>query len=56
MEAGFLLAPEGWSPDEAARIAKEEGVAMDADHWEVVRALQDYFARHAADRGFGSVM
>jgi tRNA 2-thiouridine synthesizing protein E len=45
-ELQFPHAPEGWSPEDAARIAKEEGLELKEDHWEVVHALQEYFARH----------
>jgi tRNA 2-thiouridine synthesizing protein E len=48
----FPHAPEGWTAEEAGRIAQGEGLAMDEDRWEVVRALQAYFARHAADPAF----
>lgn len=50
--SGFPHAPQDWTPDEAARVAGEEGLAMGPDHWEAVRALQEYFARHAGDPGF----
>ncbi len=51
-ESPFPRAPDGWSREEAARIAQGEGIAMGEDHWEVVRALQEYFERHAGDPGF----
>ncbi len=51
-ESGFPRAPEGWSRNDALRIARDEAIAMGDDHWDVVRALHDYFARHASDPGF----
>jgi tRNA 2-thiouridine synthesizing protein E len=43
----FPHAPPGWTHDEARRRAQAEGLAVGDDHWEAVRALQEYFARHA---------
>ncbi len=45
----FPHAPAGWTRAEAEDRAREEGLAMTEDHWGVVRALQDYYARHDDD-------
>jgi tRNA 2-thiouridine synthesizing protein E len=45
-ELHFPHAPEDWSPEEALKIAKQEGLELQEDHWEMVRALQEYFDRH----------
>lgn len=42
----FPNAPEGWSVDDAARMATGEGLAVSTDHWEALRALQDYYSSH----------
>lgn len=42
----FANAPEGWSRSVAESTASSEGLALTRDHWEVVRALQGYFASH----------
>lgn len=42
----FPHAPEGWTLRAGLAAAKAEGIAMTEDHWTVVRALQEYFARH----------
>ncbi len=42
----FPFAPEGWHEGEAERIARDEGLELGADHWQVLRSLQEYFARH----------
>lgn len=42
---GFPYAPSGWTLAEANRVAEEEGLELTEDHWEVVRALQGYFAK-----------
>jgi len=43
----FRHAPEGWTPAAAAETARHEGLEIGDDHWETVRALQEYYARHA---------
>jgi tRNA 2-thiouridine synthesizing protein E len=43
----FPHAPDGWSEESARRAAKAEGLELGDAHLEVVRALQEYFARHA---------
>jgi len=45
----FPHAPEDWSPGIAEKIARAEGIELAAEHWEAVRALQEYFARHEGD-------
>lgn len=44
--AQFPQAPTDWTPQEARDVATAEGIALTGEHWEVVRALHDYFARH----------
>ena len=44
---GFPHAPIDWTPQAAARTARDEGLELNEDHWEAVRALQEYWARHA---------
>ena len=41
----FPQAPADWSPDDAERQARSEGLALNDDLWEVVQALQAYFAK-----------
>lgn len=43
----FPNAPSGWSRDVAASIVAAEGLEPDDGRWEAVRALQEYYARHA---------
>ncbi len=44
----FPHAPPGWNRDVALERASEEGLELEDedDHWEALRALQEYFARH----------
>ena len=46
VDAQFPQAPPGWTRESASRTAQQEGLKLDADHWEAVRALQSYYARH----------
>lgn len=42
----FPHAPIAWMPEDALLTAKEEGLTLTKDHWELVRALQEYFSRN----------
>ena len=39
-------APADWSREAAERVASAEDLALTAEHWELVRALQEFFHRH----------
>ena len=45
----FPHAPLDWTREEGKRIAREEGLELTNDHWDVIRALQHYYAQHADD-------
>lgn len=45
-DSGYPSAPRDWTPDTARRIAQELDLELGDDHWQVIRALQDYYARH----------
>lgn len=45
----FPHAPPGWTRAEAEALAQGEGLALSEEHWQVIRALQEYFARHEAE-------
>lgn len=42
----FPHAPEGWTPAAARATARAENLTLGDEHWAVVRALQEYFAKH----------
>jgi tRNA 2-thiouridine synthesizing protein E len=44
--AHFPNAPAGWTREAALKAAQQEGLKLGEDHWEAVRALQHYYARH----------
>ncbi len=47
VDPAFPYAPEDWSPADARAAAEADGLRLTDAHWEVVQALQRYFARHA---------
>tara|TARA_B100001750_G_C15170579_1_gene429042 strand:- start:32 stop:373 length:342 start_codon:yes stop_codon:yes gene_type:complete len=42
----FPYAPLGWTPKDGECIAESEGLDLTSDHWTVIQALQEYFARN----------
>ncbi|MGD0639358.1 MAG: TusE/DsrC/DsvC family sulfur relay protein [Roseiarcus sp.] len=42
----FPEAPVEWTRQSAQAIAKQEELTLTDEHWEVIRALQNYYARH----------
>jgi len=44
----FPHAPAGWGRANAENQAGAEGLELEDDHWEAVRALQEYYSRHDA--------
>lgn len=42
----FPHAPADWTPEDAVGTARQEKLELIEDHWEIVRALQEFFARH----------
>ena len=41
----FPHAPEDWSRALAERVAGDDGIPLDDDHWKTIQALQAYFSR-----------
>lgn len=39
----FPNAPEDWDIKKAEEIAKADGVKLSDDHWDLIRALQEYY-------------
>ena len=44
--AQFPYAPVGWTQEIALNIARHEGLDLGEDHWEALRALHEYYAKH----------
>lgn len=51
---GYLVGPETWSEEWAHAVARELGIVLSEDHWEVIRFMRQYYAEHqiAADARF----
>ena len=45
----FPDAPVAWAPDSAKGAARDEGLELTDDHWKMLRALQEYYAKHEED-------
>jgi len=46
MPASFPHAPADWTPAAAVQTARDEGLEIGEEHWEALRALQEYYARN----------
>ena len=44
--AGFPHAPEPWLVSDGEAAAREANIELGEDHWDAVRALQEYFHKH----------
>lgn len=44
----FPHAPADWTRALAVESARREGLELGEDHWEALRALQEYYTRHEA--------
>jgi TusE/DsrC/DsvC family sulfur relay protein len=51
---GYLVEPEAWSEEIAEAIARELGIALGEDHWDVIRFMRRFYAERqvAADARF----
>jgi tRNA 2-thiouridine synthesizing protein E len=47
MLASFPHAPADWTPAAAVETARHEGLEIGEEHWEVLRALHEYYARQS---------
>ncbi len=43
---GYLLRLSDWSEDFVRTLAREEGLQLTAEHWEVIRFLRSYYQEH----------
>ena len=50
-DPNFPNAPSGWTRYDGNVAAGQEGLELKEAHWEVVRALQEYFVRHTEETG-----
>ena len=43
MSDSFPHAPGDWSTSTAEAVASEDGIELNDDHWQLIRALQEYY-------------
>ncbi|PWB46442.1 MAG: sulfur relay protein DsrC [Nitrosomonadales bacterium] len=44
---GYIRNLDEWSEDYAIALAKQEGLQLTDEHWEVIRYLRDYYQEHS---------
>jgi len=49
-DSAFPHAPEGWTRERASELASEESIELTDDHWAMIGALHEYFAKHGTPR------
>ena len=42
-EYGYLVTLEDWSEGVAEKLAEDEEITMNGEHWEIINFLRDYF-------------
>ena len=42
----FSYAPQGWNTAMAIQVAQDNQLELTDDHWEAIKGLQEYFAKH----------
>lgn len=45
---GYLVDPADWTEAFAKTLARQEGLDLNAEHWEVIRFLREQYARHGS--------
>jgi TusE/DsrC/DsvC family sulfur relay protein len=48
-DPAFPHAPQDWTREHALEVAAAEALDLTPDHWEVIRALQEFHHRHEDD-------
>lgn len=44
-EDGYLQDWQAWQPGMAELMAKEDGITLTPEHWEIINFLRDYFVK-----------
>ena len=44
---GYIRNLDDWSEDYAVALAKQEGLELTEEHWEVIRYLRQYYQEHS---------
>ena len=50
VQPGFPNAPKGWRSENAIELAQSESIELSVDHWDTIRVLQSFYARHSDSR------
>ncbi len=45
-EEGYLTNLDDWTPELAEEMAKQEGIELSENHWEVINFLRDYYQEY----------
>ena len=45
-QEGFLVDLKDWRESVAEALAKEEGMTLQAEHWEILRLLRDFYQEY----------
>lgn len=45
-DEGYLVEPGEWNEDVAQALAEEIGIALDADHWDVIHCMRALYEEH----------
>ena len=43
---GYLIDPGDWNEETAMAVAREQGIALDERHWDVIRYMRGYYDEH----------
>ncbi|MEZ5454370.1 MAG: TusE/DsrC/DsvC family sulfur relay protein [Thiothrix sp.] len=43
---GYLVHPEDWDADIAAKLAAEENIELGDEHWSILEFVRDYWEEH----------
>jgi len=43
---GYLVDWQQWNENIATHMAKEEGIDLSEEHWEIIKFLRDYFQKY----------
>jgi TusE/DsrC/DsvC family sulfur relay protein len=45
-EEGYLIDPLSWNEAIADQFAQQENIQLNADHWDAIRFMRQYYAEH----------
>lgn len=45
-ESGFLVHGEEWSQEVARKLAEQDGIMLEKEHWELIDFIRDYYDKY----------